>query len=175
MPEDNFWTSWCKGRLTEADATPSGLTSAHLHHPPHIFYRPDALPAAQPTASKHWRKLSVSVRCQNRNYCTDLQTMRPDDVHVQNFCYIFMWIVPKKLRVLCWFLEQASALCYEEFAFSLQNKVISFRNLTWNSGTLLVFSAFQSHGTVVNRAAENSTCCWHGAWDTFRAFRCVMC
>jgi len=40
-PEENFWTLWCKGRLTEADtptirlgATPSGLTSAHLHHPP---------------------------------------------------------------------------------------------------------------------------------------------
>ena len=36
----NFWTLWCKGRLTEAGtqtirlcATPSGLTSAHLHHP----------------------------------------------------------------------------------------------------------------------------------------------
>jgi len=43
VPEENFWTLWCKGRLTEADtptiwmgATPSGLTSAHLHHP-HIF------------------------------------------------------------------------------------------------------------------------------------------
>ena len=40
VPEENFWTSWCKGRLTEADtptirlgATPSRLTSAHLHHP----------------------------------------------------------------------------------------------------------------------------------------------
>ena len=39
VPE-NFWTLWCKGRLTEADtttvqmgATPSRLTSAHLHHP----------------------------------------------------------------------------------------------------------------------------------------------
>jgi len=60
VPEENFWTLWCKGRLTEADtptivmgATPSGLvTSAHRHHP-HIFYRPDALPAAQPTASKY--------------------------------------------------------------------------------------------------------------------------
>jgi len=53
VPEENFWTLWCKGRLTEADtliirlgATPSGLTSAHLHHSSH-FYRPDALPAAQ--------------------------------------------------------------------------------------------------------------------------------
>jgi len=41
VPEENFW---CKGRLTEADtltirlgATPSGLTSAHLHHPPIFF------------------------------------------------------------------------------------------------------------------------------------------
>jgi len=56
---ENFWTLWCNGRLTVADtqtirlsATPSGLTSAHLHHP-HSFYRPYALPAAQPTVSKH--------------------------------------------------------------------------------------------------------------------------
>ena len=40
VPEENFWTLWCKGRLTEADtptirlgATPSRLTSVHLHHP----------------------------------------------------------------------------------------------------------------------------------------------
>jgi len=45
VPEENFWTSWCKGRLMEADtltiwvgATPSGLTSAHLHHLPIFFY-----------------------------------------------------------------------------------------------------------------------------------------
>jgi len=64
MPEENFWTLWCNGRLTEADtptiqlsATPSGLTSAHLHHPP-FFYRPDALPATEPSVSKHWRQLA---------------------------------------------------------------------------------------------------------------------
>ena len=40
----NFWTLWCKGRLTEADtptirrgATPSRPTSTHLHHPFHFF------------------------------------------------------------------------------------------------------------------------------------------
>jgi len=44
VPEENLWTLWCKGRLTEADtptirlgATPYGLTSAHLHHPPIFF------------------------------------------------------------------------------------------------------------------------------------------
>jgi len=51
----NFWTLWCKGRLTEADtlnirlgATPSGLTSAHLHHPPYFFMgRMPSLPPNQ--------------------------------------------------------------------------------------------------------------------------------
>jgi len=64
VPEENFWTLWCKGRLTEAGtstiwlgASPSRLTSAHLHHPPIFFYRPDALPAAQPTASVHRRQI----------------------------------------------------------------------------------------------------------------------
>jgi len=59
VPEEKFWTLCCKGRLTEADTltirlgtTPSRLTSANLHHL-RIFYRPDALPAAQPTVSKH--------------------------------------------------------------------------------------------------------------------------
>jgi len=35
VPEENFWTLWCKGRLTEAytppiqlGATPSGLTNS---------------------------------------------------------------------------------------------------------------------------------------------------
>jgi len=44
VTEENFWTLWCKGRLTEADiptihlgTTLSGLTSAHLHHPPILF------------------------------------------------------------------------------------------------------------------------------------------
>ena len=55
VTDENFWTLWCKGRLTEADtptirlgATLAGLTSAHLNYPA-IFYRPDALPAAQPS------------------------------------------------------------------------------------------------------------------------------
>ena len=41
VPEENLWTLRRKGRLTEADTltiwlgtTPSGLTSAYLHHPP---------------------------------------------------------------------------------------------------------------------------------------------
>jgi len=56
VPEQNFWTLWCKGRLTEADtpaiqlgATPSGLTSAHLHHPPYFLQA--GCPSYHPTNS----------------------------------------------------------------------------------------------------------------------------
>jgi len=42
VPEENFCTLWCKGRLTEADTTTIRLGAT-----------PSALPAAQPTASKH--------------------------------------------------------------------------------------------------------------------------
>ena len=66
VPEENFWTLWCKERLTEADtptiqlgATSSGIKQCPPPLPP-IFYRPDPLPAAQPTVSKHWRQLAHS-------------------------------------------------------------------------------------------------------------------
>ena len=37
-------------------------TDNHASTPPLFFYRPDALPAAQPTASKHWRHCSIRVK-----------------------------------------------------------------------------------------------------------------
>ena len=56
VPGENFWTLWCKRRLTEADTTtillgaiPSGLTSAHLHHPP--YYLQVGCPSCHPTNS----------------------------------------------------------------------------------------------------------------------------
>ena len=55
VPEENFWTLWCKGRLTETDTptirlgtTPSGLTSAHLYHPPFLQA---GCPSCRPTNS----------------------------------------------------------------------------------------------------------------------------
>jgi len=56
VPEENFWTLWCKERLTEADtltirlgATPSILTSAHLHHPSIFLWA--GCPSCHPTNS----------------------------------------------------------------------------------------------------------------------------
>jgi len=57
VPEENFWTLWCKGTLTEAadtltirlSTTPSGLTSAHLHHLRHFLQA--GCPSCHPTKS----------------------------------------------------------------------------------------------------------------------------
>jgi len=56
VPEENFWTLWCKEKLTEADtptillgATPAGLTSTHLHHP--RFFLQAKCPSCHPTNS----------------------------------------------------------------------------------------------------------------------------
>jgi len=49
-----------QGKIIEAEvptvrvgATTTELTAPPPPQPPKVFYRPDALPAAQPTASKH--------------------------------------------------------------------------------------------------------------------------
>jgi len=66
VPEENFWTLWCKGRLTEADAptirlgaTPSGLTSAHLHHPPFFTGQMPFLPPNQQCQSTEGKLIII--------------------------------------------------------------------------------------------------------------------
>jgi len=82
VPEENFWTLWCKGRSTNHPAGHHSIRTNQCPylHPP-IFYRPDALPATQPTVSKHWRQLvqleassSVSV---SKDICRKLAVKRP--------------------------------------------------------------------------------------------------
>jgi len=51
-----------QGKINRRRHRPSSrapLHPGHLHHPP-LFYRPDALPAAQPTVLKHYRQLAHS-------------------------------------------------------------------------------------------------------------------
>ena len=44
---------------------PDRITTPAPHHS--VFYRPDALPAAQPTASKHWRHFMLTLTYINSN------------------------------------------------------------------------------------------------------------
>ena len=39
------------------------ITTPAPHHS--VFYRPDALPVAQPTASKHWKQIQLKTHFQN--------------------------------------------------------------------------------------------------------------
>jgi len=50
------------GRHTDHPAGRHSIRTNESPPPPspHIFYRPDALPASQPTASKHWRQTKLS-------------------------------------------------------------------------------------------------------------------
>jgi len=49
-------TEWQWHQLGRMQVCTSLQTDNHASTPPPSFYRPDALPAAQPTASKHWRQ-----------------------------------------------------------------------------------------------------------------------
>ena len=76
VPEENFWTLWCKGRLTEADtptirlgATPSILTSAHLHHPQFCTGRMPFLPRNQQCQSTELTEGKVHSKLRVRNEC----------------------------------------------------------------------------------------------------------
>ena len=56
-------SEWQWHQLNHMQVCTSLQTDNHTSTPPLIFYRPDALPAAQPTASKHWRhKVSDCVK-----------------------------------------------------------------------------------------------------------------
>jgi len=59
-PPPVFWIFKEQGKIMEAEAptvrvgtNPTGLMAPPPPQSPKVFYRPDALPAAQPTASKH--------------------------------------------------------------------------------------------------------------------------
>jgi len=85
VPEENFWTLWCKGRLTEADtptirlgATPCRLTSAPSIIPPFLQAGcPSSLPAAQPRVSKHWRLLIPAIQLMQNSVAVLHMQMRP--------------------------------------------------------------------------------------------------
>jgi len=72
VPEENFWTLWWgkinRGRHTDHPAGHHSIWTNQCPPPPSspFFYGPDALPAAQPTVSKHWRQLASWESCKSR-------------------------------------------------------------------------------------------------------------
>jgi len=97
VPEENFWTLWCKGRVTQADtltiqlgATPSGITSAHLHHLP-IFFT-GRMPFLSPN-QQHQRTealYNMCVQCYN------------NDVNKTNECESTRWLMDGQSVIPIW-------------------------------------------------------------------------
>jgi len=56
-------------------------TNNHASIPQLSFYRPDDLPAAQPTASKHWRQRNPTYITANRIPHTTIQRLNYHNVH----------------------------------------------------------------------------------------------
>ena len=82
VPAENFWTLCCYGRLTEADiltirlgATPSGLTTAHLHHPPYFLQA--RCPSCRPTSSIKALKATSAFGLGRRRSSTVLPALSP--------------------------------------------------------------------------------------------------
>ena len=84
----------CKGRLTEADtltillgATPSGLTSAHLHHPP--FFLQAGCPSCRPT-NKSANRVDFFLVCLWWFFC-----ILPSSPSIDN---IWAMVIVQKIR-----------------------------------------------------------------------------
>ena len=54
-------SEWQRNQLGHMQICTSLQTNNHASTPPLSFYRPDALPATQPTVSKHWRLHALNM------------------------------------------------------------------------------------------------------------------
>jgi len=68
-------------------------TDNHVNTPPLSFYRPDALPAAQPTASKHWRHSCLMLNSPNSYFVFSLSMLMIDEwsSHVYTWRWAKTW------------------------------------------------------------------------------------
>ena len=87
VPEENFWSLWCKRRLTEADtptirlgATPSKLTSAHLHLP---YFLRAGCSSCRPTNGVKALKVNVKA-LKAKTLCT--RSPSGDSLYIMKCC-----------------------------------------------------------------------------------------
>ena len=81
-PEENFWTLWCKGRLTEADSHTDHLAGRHSIQtsqcppppsPISFFYRPNAFPPP----NQQCQSTENFMQIYSENFCAKLIIDKP--------------------------------------------------------------------------------------------------
>ena len=97
----------CTSLQTDNHASTSSL---------HIFYRPDALPATQPTASKHWRTimcdLMLIIHCQADGVVIKL----PYCHGILIICLFNVWTVVTVIKA--WNVDSCNALLWLSLSIS---------------------------------------------------------
>jgi len=122
------------------------ITTPAPHHS--VFYRPDALPAAQPTASKHWRQ-----SCTNAKKTVQWQMLITHELHVSNNIKMallcILWL--RNDTVQCYIADALHWICssYKE-SFTV---IMKWHISTWTS--FAVSTPTHSENNVTRK--ENSS------------------
>jgi len=114
---------WAGARRELLDFMVQGKSNRdrHIYHPaghhsirtnerppppsPIFFYRPDALPATQPTLSKHWRQYVIRHNINDKSYClytysvksklqSFLHMLYPETIAQLSLCTHILWLTP---------------------------------------------------------------------------------
>ena len=102
------------------------ITMPASHHS--VFYRPDALPAAQPTASKHWR-VCVCITQPTQQ----LQTVSIQSIDISSRAGTDLIFYSINLKILTWInrLVLNSCCSQSERPWKLQNSSSASADYTW--------------------------------------------
>jgi len=103
-------SEWQWHQLDHIQVCTSLQTDNHVSTPPLVFYRPDALPAAQPTASKHSRptkkvnKQSVYYTAKVKKAVSEFWTLKKDKYEPQRLKFVLM--IFATMQIACMYIAQ---------------------------------------------------------------------
>jgi len=103
-------SEWQWHQLDHIQVCTSLQTDNHASTPPLVFHRPDALPAAQPTASKHTtptkkvNKQFVYYTAKVKKAVSEFWTSKKDKYEPQRLKFVLM--IFGTMQIVCMYIEQ---------------------------------------------------------------------
>ena len=153
------------------------------HHS--IFYRPDALPAAQPTASKHWRHIAVYVIVFNSKRCHcrpwEYETLNVSEPVCQQYsgtrtkhsclCIVLLMFTEK-------YLYSVTFVCLCDLLLSIQSSMCMLQNGNTCWLDLACYHSSVHHcalHTIIHAMVAILLFQQHSAWQNFISCTAVQC
>ena len=111
-------------------------TDNHASTAPLSFYRPDSLPATQPTASKHWRHKKIDYNYTDNQACNTHAEQHPKDAIIQsnNILQTFLAKIYKQVILFQFSLQQMKAVTWP-WSNSLLGVINNIDTMLMNSST----------------------------------------